>query len=346
MNSLENWILAIVVALLTVMIYLVPLLSRPDLFFAVTVDPKFRQSAEARRIQRTYSIWTILSGVCALALAFAGVRWAPLLLVFTSIVSLSIANRQTLPFAAPPNPIREATLSLRSNNLPGGWLLALLPFAILILSALYVKLQWDHLPSQFPVHWGIDGQANRWVARTPRAVFGFYMSGFVLCGVLVASNILILRSRRIALQGSSLDGETRFRRMNSIVLLISSYVIAATFGLLPLRTMSSGPFGGLGSTAILLFAVLPIVLVMSAYMIYGQGGSRLSGPSTATAPVGDRTPDQCWILGQIYFNREDPALFVEKRFGFGYTLNFANPWSFVFLVAAVAVPIVITRFSS
>ena len=27
----------------------------------------------------------------------------------------------------------------------------------------------------------------------------------------------------------------------------------------------------------------------------------------------------------IYFNREDPALFVERRDGIGYTPNFAHP---------------------
>jgi Family of unknown function (DUF5808) len=27
----------------------------------------------------------------------------------------------------------------------------------------------------------------------------------------------------------------------------------------------------------------------------------------------------------FYVNRQDPALIVEKRFGFGYTLNFGHP---------------------
>ena len=43
-----------------------------------------------------------------------------------------------------------------------------------------------------------------------------------------------------------------------------------------------------------------------------------------SAPVGDRTPDVCWKLGIFYFNPDDPALFVEKRFGIGWTVNFAN----------------------
>ena len=38
----------------------------------------------------------------------------------------------------------------------------------------------------------------------------------------------------------------------------------------------------------------------------------------------DGTPDACWKLGLIYYNPEDSALMVEKRFGIGYTVNFGN----------------------
>jgi len=74
---------------------------------------------------------------------------------------------------------------------------------------------------------------------------------------------------------------------------------------------------------------------------FGQGGTRLVGSagadSRAVAPVGDRTPDKYWKLGLIYINRNDPALFVEKRFGIGYTLNFGHPGAWVFLALLVAV---------
>ena len=62
----------------------------------------------------------------------------------------------------------------------------------------------------------------------------------------------------------------------------------------------------------------------------------------------DSTPDRCWKAGIFYVNREHPALFVEKRFGIGYTLNFGNRWSWAVLalicVLALA-PIVLTVLS-
>jgi hypothetical protein len=45
----------------------------------------------------------------------------------------------------------------------------------------------------------------------------------------------------------------------------------------------------------------------------------------------DGTPDECWKLGQIYYNPNDPALLVEKRFGVGYTINFGNRASWLLI---------------
>ena len=44
-----------------------------------------------------------------------------------------------------------------------------------------------------------------------------------------------------------------------------------------------------------------------------------------------KPPDEAWS-GPFYSNPDDPSLFVPKRYGIGYTLNFGNPWSWVVLL--------------
>jgi len=34
-----------------------------------------------------------------------------------------------------------------------------------------------------------------------------------------------------------------------------------------------------------------------------------------------------WKLGLFYYNKEDKRIFPPKRFGLGWTINFANPLS-------------------
>ena len=58
----------------------------------------------------------------------------------------------------------------------------------------------------------------------------------------------------------------------------------------------------------------------------------------------ERPPDEDWN-GPFYSNPDDPALFVPKRYGIGYTLNFSNRWSWVVLLlilAVVAVPVILS----
>ena len=55
--------------------------------------------------------------------------------------------------------------------------------------------------------------------------------------------------------------------------------------------------------------------------------------------------DSHWVAGIFYYNPQDPALWVEKHFGIGWTLNFARPARWFMLggillvvLAGVAVP--------
>ncbi len=41
----------------------------------------------------------------------------------------------------------------------------------------------------------------------------------------------------------------------------------------------------------------------------------------------DPTPNECWKGGIVYYNPNDAALFVQRRDGIGFTINFANRWN-------------------
>jgi len=54
----------------------------------------------------------------------------------------------------------------------------------------------------------------------------------------------------------------------------------------------------------------------------------------------ERNP-AAWRAGVFYVDRNDPALFVPKRRGFGYTFNFGHPAAIVLTVATLVVPLAI-----
>ncbi len=53
-----------------------------------------------------------------------------------------------------------------------------------------------------------------------------------------------------------------------------------------------------------------------------------------------RNDDRYWYGGFFYSNPDDPALFVEKRYGLGWTLNFGHPQAKLVLIAMLLVTLV------
>jgi len=69
--------------------------------------------------------------------------------------------------------------------------------------------------------------------------------------------------------------------------------------------------------------------------------------SKANTPI-DREPsseifsgdDRYWYGGFFYSNPDDPALFAEKRYDLGWTLNFGHPQAKLVLIGMLLVPLV------
>jgi hypothetical protein len=84
------------------------------------------------------------------------------------------------------------------------------------------------------------------------------------------------------------------------------------------------------------FWIGPVLLLASIAPFFWQLIQLSQEPGSGS----DGTPDYAWKLGQFYYNPDDPALIVEKRFGIGYTFNFGNRASW-WLLGFLAIPIVL-----
>lgn len=338
--------------------WFLPRLTRPDLYFAVTVTPEFRDSAEGRFILRRYR--GELIGVSILTLALLGtlamtpaLPFAPLALLLQLGAYFAVYYRArglVLPHAVAPTTIREARVGTRNRRIPGGWLTAAGPFALLAASVSYLCTHWQEIPARLVVHWGAHGQPDRWAARA----LGSVLLPVLLAAVILLTLTLLLYGiahwlRPINAGGPQSEHESRFRRTASTVLLVMEYWIAVEFSWLALRPLL--PASLQRPPAVV--AMVPGLIAVAAtavLMWLGQGGSRIPSPqqpaSDQAAPVGDRTEDRFWKLGVFYFNRSDPSVMVERRFGFGYTVNFAHPVAWVIILLPVLTVIAIRYYRS
>ena len=199
----------------------------------------------------------------------------------------------------------------RLDSVPGGRIALVFPFVCLAIRGVEFYTRWDHLPHRFPVHWGFDGP-DRWVALTPTGVYGLLLCVAIICTVLLCMACASIDDSRQVLTMHHGTIEQRFRRYRALGLTLLSYVFALT--LPPMSNMYfTLPYA----------PVLIIVVVIGTFLTVAISGHEV-------------TAHNHWKLGIIYFDPGDPALFVESRFGLGWTINFGNHWSWVIIAVLLS----------
>lgn len=325
-----SWTLAVL--LFGALEYLMPELTRREVMFSVTVPRELMQSAGSgvvRRYRRTLAASIVLalitvlanphmlsgwSGGSAFAIEYAGF-----------VIAFFTARRQIQKHAIAAAPIRDADLT---EHDPSSAVVVVVALPLLAMGsvALWTYNHWNVLPDLYPIHWTLGLEPDAWVRRTPMHVYG-------LLGLLTGATALIavlcfgllFWSRRL---GASRRSD-RSATVAITLLLFAEYVMAAN-AMLPLGLSADGTE----------LAIFIAIVGASAYLIVVGRGGAFSGHSGRFAPSSDPTPDAAWKAGLLYFNPDDPALFVEKRFGLGWTINFGNPWAWA-VVCMAFIPMVL-----
>ena len=75
-----------------------------------------------------------------------------------------------------------------------------------------------------------------------------------------------------------------------------------------------------------------MILAGTIVLVVKVGRSDKTPPAWLEKGIMDVNDDQYWKAGLFYFNKNDPSIFVEKRFGVGWTINLANPIGFLILI--------------
>jgi uncharacterized membrane protein len=294
-------------------IFLVAPTLRPRIAFGRTVAEDFATSPDGRHILRSYR-FAQLALLALLVAAFLAVQLfagsAPWSMPAFSILYVAVAStiwtwafRRTRPHAVRVPLIRTAELVV-DRRIEFVHLAALLP---LPLTALILALAWSRIPASFPMHWNAAASPNNWAYRSIPAVFSpLWIAAVIIVGLWAAL--------RYATPGTA--------RMRWILPSVAWYVaiMAVVTALLPLRTHPEA------LPRALLFAAPVMILLVCGIAV----AVHLHHPRTASE--GDGTPDERWIGGIFYANPQDPALFVEKRMGIGWTLNFGRPGSWFIVV--------------
>lgn len=336
---------AIAIVFLGVLYSFFPALRKRNLYFGVTVAPEFRSSEEGRRIAATFRavVWAgvaVTLGLLWWAQQYPfrpAVAFCPLVAVLVGGAGWLWAWSATRPHAVRMDAVRTAPLvgEAEDERLPGGWLTAVGPFAMLGCAVGWMLAHFDELPARYPVHWGASGRADRWVEKSLPAVLAPSAVGAGVLVMLLGIALMILRGAKRGSGGETGDFGARHRMANVRLLALMMWALGALFcvvALLPVLPLPDGP-------AMFVIMLSPVVVILF-YSV------RLFSMSTESTGGSDGMPEECWKFGSFYYNPADPALMVEKRSGPGFTLNFGHRLSWVVLaglLALVFVPLFLVR---
>jgi len=327
-------------------------LSLPDFWrrnqlFSVTVSPESRSGPEAKTLIRRWCITNVVLGLVAAAISAVTTLLPqssyliipPLVVVLYNIAVAALyvdSHRQAKTFALPSSGNVTSEFSdpprFYGELIPFWW--ELLPLAIIALTALVLASRYPNAPAIIPIHFNLAGQADGFATKS---IASFYSLVWTQLGIwLLFTTVVILGVAYTAKDGSyrRLQARRLFGIKTGIMVLLSFTALFTT------TAYQSGT--GAGELAALAFAFNIAVIGLAIYLFVrsGQGGQQ---PKLGSAGMveSDGTPDSAWVGGLFYYNPDDPAIFVEKRFGLGFTLNFGQPVSWLFLVGLLLIPIIV-----
>lgn len=223
----------------------------------------------------------------------------------------------------------------------------LLPLAVTVATVFVTFSFFDRIPERIPMQYDFEGNVTNWAEKSYRSVLFMPVMQVYLIGLFLFINSMTARAKQQVSAEKPEESKARnviFRRRWSLFLILTSVGIVLLFSLIQWSFIFSVPQSLLVYAPILFGAAVTIASIWIAYTT-GQGGSRVQMTTTDSGEVIDRDDDRYWKLGQFYFNKNDPSLFLEKRFGVGWTINLARPLVWViFLVIiglAVGLPLIL-----
>lgn len=350
--------LALLVALESALLAATPFLMPPTECFTVTVPPSAKADPRVRTLYRSY----------ALAMAALAVIGIPAMIILLpqadeGTITATVTAATLLPIIVSFALMLRARARIRALKQVEGWTAEtdrsvavvadasipqpiplaweLLHLILVAALAAYALLSYDRLPELIPLHAGFDGTVDDYAGKSWGTVlFPALMAAFM--GIMFAfAHWGILRSKRPvnpASPATSALAYGRFARAQSIVMLVGGLALSACTGiaffLSTVGFVSLGTAGTITTIAVLAFVGAEIWMAVRL----GQSGGLLAAELRAGDELA-RDEDSRWKLGVFYANPDDPSIFVPKRFGVGWTLNFSRPAAWLLIVLLIALAI-------
>ncbi len=365
MNA-ENYYVALIYGICMLAIgltqYFIPVLSRRGTLLGVDLKVEDQKRPEIVAIVKNYKtqilVATLISVITAVYIGlFHTEKWifATILIIVWLVIFYGIyyrthnkikafkkehqlyieERRRAINLKMTAKPLEVKGFSLKAY---------VIPLLVIILNIVLAVVMYDKVPQQMPIHWGFDGKVTdyaekSWFTVLLPSIFNIFMLGI---NFFVHYTLLRMQKR--------LDPEHPDEALYRLIIsrrYWSIYVFVLTMMLVLVMTvlnlMTLGLVGNYWANVITIGTII-ITIFAVVFAIYigikvGNQGSRLK---LNDMPLEDafEDDDEYWILGgTIYYNPDDPAVFIPKRVGIGSSVN-VGIWQGKLLIALLFILVI------
>ncbi len=217
---------------------------------------------------------------------------------------------------------------------------------IIILNTIILLLLYDKIPNTIAMHYDINGTVTQLAQKSYLHVMIIPISSIITLLIFLGIHFLIRRSRQEIDSGSpeiSKLKDRRFRYIWSGYLALVLFMLVTWSFFMSLTSNKLIPISG--STFEVINMVITFLILLGSIILAiktGQSGSRLKFEAgTSESNLENVDDDKFWKFGMFYYNRADPSIFVEKRFGVGWTINFGHTWAMALAILLVVFIVII-----
>lgn len=341
---------------------LVPFWSQPGIFFGILIPKEQIRHQKLLTIRRNYCVATVVAAILFMGLSILCVQ-REVMSMLASIVYLIPAyfvvhiliylqgysgvkhlKKEKQWTVEKSSVIAVDTSEHNWSTISRMW--NLVPLWLIAANIMFVAWNYDRIPAQIPIHYDASGQVDRIAQKSVGIIFALNLIQCLMVLIMAGVQEAIIRSKRQVHpeQSESTNNLRRSsRRYQAAVIHFITLISLALFASVQFSII--GLIDSSLTNWTLIVAILLIFAALISLPIVLKKNRTLMAEANAHTVFPDAGSDEYWKWGLFYVNRNDPALFVEKRGGVGITINLGRLTGWVFLIAPLVFAGAIVLFS-
>ena len=345
--------------LLYILTYFTQALSGKRQFYGISLNSDYFNKDEFKNLDKKYKLFTTIGFIISLILELASIYIFKAYVTSSILPMLAFCLYNFFVYINIHNKVKslKSELSLNISDLDlektkvildtefiqeknkivkRYSLLHLIPIIVVTIVCVYALANYNSIPDTIPTHWGPSGNADAFSDKSFVKILAIVGMMIGLGVVIYISSISSLKTRaKLSINSIDNSKKAHLHYLNMfgftfLILNIGCEVLFIDILIATINTSSVNP--------LILWPTTIIIILTANYQMYLYYKSPNKSKNAVYSIDDD---DSLWIFGCIYNNPDDPSLFVNKRFGAGWTVNIGTIKGKIFFI----LPFIIVLFS-